>query len=241
MKPKSSYTIWFSQRTGSSLLFKGLESTGVAGHPWEWLTEPDPLQFSMKDIQSMWQQGTTPNGVFGLKISPYNLDSWIRSFRDHFQLGNEVTRPKVWEEVFPECKHIYMTRRNKIRLAVSWWRAIVSGEWHRRHGSKPDRRDFEDQYNYDAINQLLAECVFREACMEAFFAEERIVPMTIVYEDFILKYEETILEVLDFLQLPTDRVQVAEPFFDPIADDITENWVQRFRKERQAGWQNIAW
>ncbi len=55
MKPKSSYTIWFSQRTGSSLLFRGLQSTGVAGHPWEWLTEPDPLQFSMKDIQSILQ------------------------------------------------------------------------------------------------------------------------------------------------------------------------------------------
>ena len=66
-------------------------------------------------------------------------------------------------------------------------------------------------------------------------------PMTIVYEDFILNYEETILSVLDFLQVPTDSVQVAEPFFDPIADEITENWVQRFRKERQAGWQNIAW
>gem|GEM_PF-4288901 len=29
MKPRSSYTIWFSQRTGSTLLCKALESTGI--------------------------------------------------------------------------------------------------------------------------------------------------------------------------------------------------------------------
>lgn len=36
-KPKLSYTIWFTQRTGSTLLCRALADTGVAGHPAEWL------------------------------------------------------------------------------------------------------------------------------------------------------------------------------------------------------------
>ncbi|WP_342799609.1 Stf0 family sulfotransferase [Hyella patelloides] len=36
--PKLSYTIWFSQRTGSTLLCRALESTGIAGNPSEWVT-----------------------------------------------------------------------------------------------------------------------------------------------------------------------------------------------------------
>ena len=36
-QPQLSYTIWFSQRTGSTLLCKGLKSTGIAGNPSEWL------------------------------------------------------------------------------------------------------------------------------------------------------------------------------------------------------------
>ena len=39
MKPKQSYIIWFSQRTGSSILCKALEDTGIAGRPSEWLHE----------------------------------------------------------------------------------------------------------------------------------------------------------------------------------------------------------
>ena len=45
MVPQLSYTIWFSQRTGSSLLCNALESTGVAGKPNEWLIhKPDLLE-----------------------------------------------------------------------------------------------------------------------------------------------------------------------------------------------------
>ncbi|QHW29773.1 hypothetical protein GZH47_02235 [Paenibacillus rhizovicinus] len=241
MKPVNSYTIWFSQRTGSTLLYKALESTRVAGIPREWLTEPDPATFSFQDIQQMWRNGTTPNGMFGLKISPYKLNDWLQAFQRELQLPAGLSGPQIWEAAFPGSKHIFMTRRNKVRLAVSWWRAIVSGEWHREHGSAPHREEIADKYSFDAINHLLVECMLREAAMEAFFAEERIVPMTIVYEDFILKYEDTVMDVLKFLNLPTESVQVAAPFFDPIADDVAESWVQRFRLERQEGWQNIAW
>jgi trehalose 2-sulfotransferase len=40
MKPKISYTIWFSQRNGSSLLCEGLRATGIAGKPGELLQLP---------------------------------------------------------------------------------------------------------------------------------------------------------------------------------------------------------
>lgn len=36
MEPKLSYTIWFTQRTGSTLLCQALEGTGIAGVPNEW-------------------------------------------------------------------------------------------------------------------------------------------------------------------------------------------------------------
>lgn len=241
MKPTLSYTIWFSQRTGSTLLNKALESTGVSGNPGEWLTHRDPGTFTIQDLRQVWMDGQTSNGVFGLKTSPYRQDHWLQAFRRELNLPEGLSRPRIWEEAFPGCKHIFMTRRNKVRLAVSWWRAIVSGEWHRVHGAKPHLADIADKYAFDAINHLLLECTMREASMEAFFAEERIVPMTIVYEDFIQTYEETVMQVLRYLDIPTEGVTVADPFFEPIADEIAESWVQRFRKERQAGWDNIAW
>lgn len=40
MKPQLSYTTWFSQRTGSTLLCKALESIDKAGKPREWFNTP---------------------------------------------------------------------------------------------------------------------------------------------------------------------------------------------------------
>lgn len=240
-RPKLSYTIWFSQRTGSTLLNKALASTGVAGDPGEWLhyQYKDTATFNYKQLEQIWRNGTTPNGVFGLKI---NFEQkWIDVFRTMFELPSEALRAEIWSTAFPNCKHIYMTRRNKVRLAVSWWRAIVTGEWHRNYGEKPLEQDILDEYNYDAINHLLIESTMCEAAMEDFFSESGIIPLTIVYEDFILDYEGTVLKVLEYLSIPSENMNISPPALDRLADDVAEQWVQRFRKERQQGWENVRW
>ena len=85
------------------------------------------------------------------------------------------------------------------------------------------------------------ESVLREAAIEDFFIEGGISPLTIVYEDFIREYESTVLNVLTYLGISSEGVQIASPKLDQIADDITEQWVQQFREERQSGWEKRAW
>jgi LPS sulfotransferase NodH len=240
MRPEQCYTIWFSQRTGSTLLNHAIASTGVAGNPCEWFHGRDISTITKEDFKNIWKVGTTPNGVFGIKTS-FNSE-WIEAFRGIFEMSEAASRSEVWSEAFPNCnKHIYMTRRNKVRLAVSWWRAIVSGEWHRQHGEKPQEHDIADKYHFDAINHLFAESSLRESALEDFFSESRIVPLTIVYEDFILDYEGTVLKVLEFLKIPTDNVTVSPPALDRLADDVAEEWVQRFRQELQKDDERPAW
>lgn len=144
IKPKLFYTIWFSQRTGSTLLCRALQSLGIAGKPSEWLYTSDLLEGYQLDSyaklqQKLWQLGTTPNGIFGVKTGacqPYFskiidtvkqfpglnpksnncVDIWHNALGER-SLGDETS---PGSHRFPNCKHIYMTRRNKIRLAVSW-------------------------------------------------------------------------------------------------------------------------
>jgi len=241
-KPEQSYTIWFSQRTGSTLLNYALESTGVAGNPCEWLhfQYKNPVALKREDLEQIWKSGTTPNGVFGLKIG--FEQKWIDAFRTLFDLPLNASRAEVWSAAFPNCsKHIYMTRRNKVRLAVSWWRAIVSGEWHRNYGEKPQVHDLVDKYNYEAINNLITQSTMCEAAIEDFFTESDIMPLTVVYEDFIQDYEGTVMKVLGFLGISTDKIKVAPPALDKLADEVAEQWVQRFREESQKDWENIRW
>ena len=250
IQPRLSYTVWFSQRTGSTLLCRALQSTGIAGNPSEWLYHPNrsslldkyQLDSYAKLQQHLWQLGTTANGIFGVKTGIFepHFSNIIDTFRQFpgcdLQSDNRV---EIWHNALPNCKHIYMTRRNKVRLAVSWWKAIKSAEWHRKRGKKPRTEDIKNKYNYKAIAHLFAECNMREAAIQDFFDEGSIVPLTIVYEDFILSYEKTIRKIFRYLELDdSGNILIQPPPLERLADNISEEWVQRFRNERQQGWNN---
>ncbi len=238
-----SYIIWFSQRTGSTLLASALTSSGVAGLPVEALNDRDPAALTLAELQAVWRGGTTPNGVFGLKYGPDqgSFAAWTQAFRRVLELPEPLSAPQVWAAAFPNCRHLFMTRRNKVRLAVSWWRAIQSGEWHRPFGKAPLGADLDDKYSFSAIDHLFVEASLREALIEDFFAEAGLTPLTVVYEDFVRDYPGMARQVLGFLGLDAPALVVSPPAFERLADASAEVWVQRFRQERQAGWPNPAW
>jgi LPS sulfotransferase NodH len=70
----------------------------------------------------------------------------------------------------------------------------------------------------------------REAGIQEFFSEGNIVPLTIVYEDFIQEYEKTVRKMLEFLELDTNNVEIPVPSLAQTADAISEEWAQRFRE-----------
>lgn len=251
MKTELSYTIWFTQRTGSTLLCKAIESTGIAGVPREWFNCPPDLLSTFKkndhaELQEyLYKLGTTSNGVFAINHSFHepHFSQLIETLRKFPSCKpNETKRIAIWEQVFPNHRHIFMTRRNKVRLAVSWWRAIQTGEWH-LPASEP-RKPVElspDAYSFDAINHLYNECSMREAGIQEFLAEGGIAPLNIFYEDFIQNYEGTVRTILVYLGLDYGSVSIAPPALTKLADPISEEWAQRFRKERQKDWPNRGW
>ncbi len=81
----------------------------------------------------------------------------------------------------------------------------------------------------------------RETGIQEFFSEGNIVPLTIVYEDFIQEYEKTVRKVLRFLELDAASIKIPSPSLAQTADDLSEEWVQRFREELQSGWENRGW
>ncbi len=255
MRPSLTYTLWFTQRQGSSLLCDLLSSTGIAGKPNElFRMTPDELVpgFSKQADyialqQAMYRQCSTPNGVMGFKglILRADFDQWMERFRHFVGVPKEATidSPALWDEVFPNCHHVFLTRRNHVRLAVSWWKAIVTQEWHRpAGGQRPyNLESIRDRYDRDAIRHLVQEVAFREAAIQDFFTAANIQPLTLVYEDWIQQPTEAVYQLLQYLGLSTEGVKVVAPTYDRLADQLTDEWVERFRLEEQASWEQPVW
>ena len=59
------------------------------------------------------------------------------------------------------------------------------------------------------------------------------------YEDFMLSYEATIRNILSDLELSNaENILISPPPLQKLADETSQVWIQRFRTERQLGWQN---
>jgi LPS sulfotransferase NodH len=246
-RPTLSYTIWFSQRTGSTWFCEMLAETGYAGRPGEYLVHASGdealAHHGVADaaalVRRVIELGTTENGVFGIKqgYSEHAFGSILELIGG----AAPMARLARWESAFPNHRHIFMTRRNKLRLAVSWWRAIKSGEWHRRRGEAPSTADLSDAYDAVAIDTLMQQAVVREAGLQELFSDANVIPLQIAYEDLVQDPLGQINRTLEFLDLPLVAAIPKGARTEPTAGALTEEWVQRFRKDRQAGWDNPAW
>lgn len=246
----SCYTIWFSQRTGSTWLCDALGATGIAGRPGELLHAAEPERLcehydapsAAALVAALRRLGSTPNGVFGIKqgFSEPHFGQVIALLVEGTASGG-TSRLAVWEHAFPNHRHVFMTRRNKVRLAVSWWRAIQTGEWHRRQGETQRQEDLEDRYDFHAIDHLLSECVLREAGIQELLAEGGVAPLTVAYEDLVANPPAELRRMLAFLGLDGGPGVGFRSGLVRIADPVSEAWVQRFREEKQRGWRNLAW
>ena len=255
MKPKKSYRIWFSQRNGSTLLCKALADTGITGIPNEYITlmesgslcEKYKVQTYPELRQKIWDLGTTPNGVFGIKHTMHTSinEKIITELKDLQGIKREVAidEEELLSDIFPNCKHIYLTRRNKIRQAVSWWKAIKDNVWHLSSGQEQlDEAEFYEQhYDFAALSHLFNEATLRECAMQEYYAKYAIKSLTVVYEDFIGDFKNTIQQIVDFLEIPYDSLNIPEMHFKKTATSNSEKWVQRFRADLQKGMTEKIW
>lgn len=248
MAPTKSYRIWMTPRVGSSVLCKGLEATGIAGKPGEFLTlhgeENFQEKYSVHNYEALrekiWKLCTTENGVFGIKHSWFKIreDYLIKEF--YPLKGLPIPKQPNFEELFvdliPNCRHIFLTRRNKIRQAVSWWKAIKDNVWHLEKGDahKNEVAFYEENYDFAALSHLWKEAMLRECAIQNYFDNYGIVPLTLAYEDIIQDFPATIQRIIGYLEIDAQDLKIDGFFYEKTATTNSEMWVQRFREEFQA-------
>lgn len=255
MKPHKSYIIWFTPRTGSTFLCNLLEKTGVAGIPGEYFLKEEhtslldhyQLQSYHALRESLWSKGSTSNGVMGMKYSLY-----AASFRsicaELSKLKNivfeEFPEWELFADLFPDCRHIFLSRRNKMALVVSWWKAIQDNQWHIRKGDAQNQPAgfYDDKYDFNALLHLLKEHNLREAATQAFFSRNNIRPYNLFYEDLHLSPDCEVLALLKFLDIDPEPICLpSDPGIYKTSDRINEEWIDRFRMDLQRGWDKIIW
>jgi LPS sulfotransferase NodH len=254
MSNSTCYLALATPRSGSTLLGQGLQASGLAGDPKEFFGHK--MSFWMERWQTpalpayatrLSQERATPNGVFGAKLLYSQLLHLESQARREPELA-ELPLPEILDRLFPNLHLVWVTREDKVRQAISWFKARQTGVWGQdqrqstpklgrawRLGDDP-LQPGELAFDYDGIAALVRQAEAEDAAIGQFFATSGIEPFRVIYEEFTPRYEETILALLRWLGVtPPLDLTLPNPRTVKLADDRTDEWVARFRELQTAG------
>ena len=241
MRPRISYLVCGTPRSGSTYFSAALLKTGVAGNPDEYFDrEHFPFWSNQWGVSSMaeylpraFQEATTANGVCGITLHRDGLfDYFLPQLEQLPQYrGRGLSAHELLAEAFPNLHYIWLTRRNKVRQAVSLWKATQTGQWVGTQQSQPNA---EAVYDFDEVDYRMQFLTKAEADWQDFFSTANVTPLTIVYEDFVTNYDETVRRVFRYLGLDQHRDETwKKPRMIKQADERSEQWVQQFYKQKR--------
>ncbi len=176
------------------------------------------------------EEGTTPNGVFGAKMMWGYFGDFIGNVRQ-IPVYREMAVPDILARVFPNLHYIWVTRRDKLRQAVSLWKAIQTWTW--KHDGQDVPIDMyahkELVFHFEAIEHLVQRLNADDEAWRRYFAYYDVRPWTVCYEELSAAYEATALNILHYLHVPMpEGLMFGERRMKQQADGLSEEWVQRY-------------
>jgi LPS sulfotransferase NodH len=233
--PQRAYMLASLPRTGSTWFSHLLWRTGCLGAPLEYLNfEPlGPYGFAKSSAsQQRWlwrsvlRRRTSPNGVFGLKCFPDQLQQ--------LQQSNPELLNEVLAAVLPANEPrllLWLRRRDRVAHAVSAARAQLSGIWRKEQEDQAGNPRVE--YSEAAIHRAERLIEAQEAAWQEMFRDLRIEPLELWYEDAVASPEHAVQQVADHLGVALDEGQA--PTVPPIAKQAEHDareWRERYTHGR---------
>jgi trehalose 2-sulfotransferase len=234
--PEIAFLLASVPRAGSTHFSHILWRTGCLGAPLEYLNfDPaGPYAFAAESAEAqlqLWRsvlrRRCSPNGVFGLKAFPLQLQKLQR------------TNPRLLADVLAMIlprerprRIVYLRRRDRIAQAVSYARASLSGVWRKEQesaGAEPV------QYSHEALEAAERGIAFQESVWAEMFSDLRIEPLTLWHEDVIADPAAAAANVADYLGVAMDAdAAVDVPRIEKQSAHGAAEWKERYAASRRS-------
>jgi LPS sulfotransferase NodH len=228
--PERVYILASAPRTGSTYLSHLLWQSGCLGAPLEYFNFLPTGHYAavagspggqLALWRSVLHRRTSPNGVFGVKCFPAMVN--------HMAQGNPTLFREVTATLLtanPDPKVIQLKRRDRIAHAISYARAARSGIWRAEQEEKVGPATVA--YSEGAIEEALQALDGEEAAWEMLYANWRIKPLVLWYEDVVERPEETVERAAEHLGVTLDpSATVSIPEIRRQSRTDAEHWAEQ--------------
>jgi LPS sulfotransferase NodH len=232
--PEITYLLASVPRAGSTHFSHALWRTGCLGAPLEYLNfEPlGPYGFASTSPnvqQQLWRsvlrRRCSPNGVFGLKAFPPQLEQLRET--------NASLLEQVLATMLPRDRPrriVYLRRRDRVAQAISYARASLSGIW-RKEQEVTEAETLE--YSQEAIEAAARGIAFQEAAWEQMFNDLHIEPLAVWHEDVLTDGEAVARQVADYIGVRIDsQATIRVPQIEKQSRGDAQDWIEQYQRSR---------
>lgn len=233
--------------------FEAVAATGLPPHPGDYLAalprtgagirdDPTParapaysslagLRDYRQHLERTFAAGTTANGVFGAKLM-FNQLAELETLAGTLEEYAGLRGTALLEALFTRPRYIWVSRRDKVRQAVSMWRALQSRRWRARPGEGREPAA-EPVYRFDGIDHLVQRFTAEDRGWAELFGAHAITPLRIVYEDDLQAGgERAVAAALAHIGVTAPAGRHTPEPTAPQADDRSEAWVAAYHRDR---------
>jgi len=232
---KTLYLICCSMRTGSTLLEHVLFDAG-AGRPREYLHGNQPGMETYAKYARRIYNGNKRRDLMGWRVMWGQL--WDQQRKLPHVWGN-VPVETMLDGVIgavdaDEVHYIHLTRRDRLRQAVSYIRAQEGNRWYcPEDETPPDVAIPFTKPVIDRVEYLLGEFPKYDRMWEDYFTARHIAPLRLVYEDMTATPDTiraTFWQIVDYIGAGVDGdYQVTIPLKKQAGDDV-ERWIAQYEQ-----------
>lgn len=186
---------------------------------WQTSSEKDYLEKAMAHRKG-------ENGVWGVKVMRLYWQNVIQHLQGVISASG-MSESELLSTCYPNLHYIWITRRDKVRQAISWIKFIQGSAWY-WEDEKPQALEGLE-FKPDEIRDFTAQTANHDTAWQEFFGEIDVQPYIAVYEDLVNAYEETAKDILKYLKIPyQENLEFSQRRIKKQADAITDEWVQRY-------------
>ncbi len=217
----------------------GLPRTGTGIRDDERVTDaPDYSSLTTVDgweahLDRTFALGTTPNGVFGAKIMWNQLPD-LEQHAAAIERFAGLSRLELLEELFDGqdgVRFVWMRRRDKVRQAISLWRALQTRTW-RLERSRGNHESPVLTYSFEGVEHLRRRLSADDDAWGRFFDEHGIDALELIYEEDVEPDPDgSVRRVAAAVGVPVPPEWEPEARTVRQSDDLSDEWYETYHRD----------